>query len=207
MEVNNIFTPRVSTQMATIAPSFPSQEEIAQNEEQNAEAASNTAQHHFFAAAPKVCILPGEYPGPYPGPEGALTWRINYNDGVFKFLESRPGDSEGLERVVSEGGWGYPGYFKMLALKDANGEFTLPPNCTELTIILEYKFADSKQATGSMKLMSEYEIPEVRTTGEDDERGRRARPPIRTYSHPFRDSLRSCKKSVAFTSSCGTGKP
>ena len=44
--------------------------------------------------------------------------------------------------------------------KTTSGEFALPPKCTELTIVLEFKFSDAEQATTSMKLVSEYELPE-----------------------------------------------
>jgi hypothetical protein len=41
----------------------------------------------------------------------------------------------------------------MLSLKTKSGEFALPPKCTELTVVLEYRFVDVEQATSSMKMI------------------------------------------------------
>jgi hypothetical protein len=84
-----------------------------------------------------------------------LTIRVMYNagnSGLFSFHQY-PNSNPEKSVVVSEGGWGYPGYFQMLALKDADGEFALPKNCTELTVILDYRFVDEESSTGSMKMM------------------------------------------------------
>mmetsp|Transcript_5463 Transcript_5463/g.10401 ORF Transcript_5463/g.10401 Transcript_5463/m.10401 type:complete len:582 (+) Transcript_5463:35-1780(+) len=133
--------------MATIAPTTPNSETSPRPQEQSSS-----------PAAPLECVMPDSYE-PEPGrPEGPLTWRITYDKGYFRFFEdSMDGSSR---RVISEGGWGYPDYFKMISLKTGDGSFALPRNCTELKIILEYRFADKSEACGSMKLVNEMELPE-----------------------------------------------
>ncbi|GMI28353.1 hypothetical protein TeGR_g1075 [Tetraparma gracilis] len=98
-----------------------------------------------------------------------LTIRVMYNagnSGLFSFHQY-PNSNPEKSVVVSEGGWGYPGYFQMLALKDADGEFALPKNCTELTVILDYRFVDEESSTGSMKMMQFSEMSPDKYTEEE----------------------------------------
>ena len=64
----------------------------------------------------------------------------NLRQGLLSLFEDSIDGSS--KRLISEGGLGYPDYFKMIALKTLDGSFALPKNCTELKIILEFRFAD-----------------------------------------------------------------
>ena len=136
--------------MATVAPTSPialTSSRGQKGREQN-EGTSSTSPPQL------ECAMPTSYE-PVAGDPGPLTWRINYSKGHFRFMEYRTGSDEaenggpgvysmdwGAQKCVSEGGWGYADYFKMLALKTSDEAFALPPKCTELTVILDYRFVD-----------------------------------------------------------------